>query len=322
MIVHGDRIYAYRRPSCRDVVAEGLGDAALPVEGKTDSGWSVFKDVGGALTVGAVVLYALAYFIQYVFYEQFGVTPDEVGVDKVAALLRLVPLILLAGTVGTVGAFVLIFVAGLLAGFIPERIRDRLNLPLYFAAFAVGAAIAYQALVVDGAHGSAHTQASVYMSAVWALVTWSWISVLMWFVVERYATRRAAALATAITLIVVVTFTMMSWVSDAAARLHQTGVAAQRLAWIGIPIGYVDVHWIDAARRPSSIVETTDAGLRYPARLLILLNQTTSNYTFYDCHTEHAYIVSASDVVVDPAISPVGQVTAVDWLHQAAGCAA
>jgi hypothetical protein len=290
---------------------------------KQDSGLSIFKDVAGVLAVAGVALYALAYFIQTSFYSQFNVTPDEVGVDKVSAVLRILPLLFFAALIAVMGAGAFLYFGGLVAGFLPDRVQNRIHPALFLSVLAVVILILLQVLVFDKDSPGMQVEQSGYVSATWAVVIWSLIAVLVWLTIKRYATARAAALATAVALVLAIGITMYDWVNLAAVRLHDSGLVAMRLEWVGIPVNYLNVHWIDSDQRPSSIVETNVNGLRYPARLLILLNESTTAYTLYDCRTELTYIVPLSDVVVEPArqVNMAG-LSVQDWMKQVGGCPA
>jgi hypothetical protein len=69
-----------------------------------------------------------------------------------------------------------------------------------------------------------------------------------------------------------------------------------------MPVAYAVVRWNDPQRTPESISTrpptATETGARVPA-VLVVLNQSSAGYVFYDCHANRVHIANPSEVVVD-----------------------
>ena len=98
------------------------------------------------------------------FYRRFNVTPGEVGVDKVSALLRLIPLtfffamVMTADVAGLIGVVVIVKVR------IPEKIRSRINPVFGVVLAALILMIFYQSVVVKDQSSAMRIRDSGYVA--------------------------------------------------------------------------------------------------------------------------------------------------------------
>jgi hypothetical protein len=117
----------------KHVPVENNTSAAAPAEaGGTDRPGRpplrVLQDVTGAVAVVAAVSYGLAYYWQYSFFREFRLTPDQAGVDRIGALLRLSPTLVAASVALVLGGAIAFLVGNALWWvFVPTRWKAKID---------------------------------------------------------------------------------------------------------------------------------------------------------------------------------------------------
>jgi hypothetical protein len=273
------------------------------------------QEVGGLLALIATAAYALAYLLQSVFYGHFGLTPDQVGVDKVGALLRLVPAIFIAVAVAALVLGVLVAISRALWSVLPLKAQVRVpfrafvTLP-YVTLFMIG--------IVVSAVNSADDRVFFRVGGVGLAVMVPVAVVSFLHRVLRELVGAWARPAIVVALFMLVGLLGAIWVDTKADALQQDGLGSTTLSIIGIPVGYAAVHWVDPARRPPSVTEQP-LTRQEPPHIMVIIGESSTSYTLFDCATQVAYMVSSSDVVVDRAYS-WSAVNQDDWLHRGLNC--
>jgi hypothetical protein len=314
---------------------EKRGTTTADIASSAD-GWRALRDAGSLLAVAAISLYAVAYFTQYSFYEPFGVTPDEVGIDKVSALLRLLPLMFTVGlailvvTVAFMGLGIWIrdsYVATFdkyprLAEWFPDLRRD--FPPMTFLVLVVvGALLLLDLLIIPNMGLGPDTDDLRNLSKlVWVILCMGGIVTVPWLIVRRFWNSRVAATIATFVAVCVTGLGLYAWVGAGAQTLYSTGIPAQRLYFVGINIHDVTARWYEPAHKPSGISEPASVDPKAPPHLLIQLNHSTTAYTLYDCATRRTFIVSNGDVDVEDAHPPRGlpDQAATQWFRDGLAC--
>jgi hypothetical protein len=299
-------------------------------------GWRALRDAGSLLAVAAISLYGVAYFTQYSFYETFGVTPDEVGIDKVSALLRLLPLMFTIGlailvvAVAFMGLGIWIrgrYVAAFdrwpqLAEWFPILRRD--FPPVVILALVAVAALVFLDWLIIPSMGPGPDVVEFRQSVDlgWLILWTSAIVTVQWLVVRRFWDSRVAAVIATFVAVCAAGLCLYSWIGAGAQTLHSTGTPTHRLFFVGINPRAVTARWYDPIRRPSGISEPSSGDPNSSPHLLIQLNHSASAYTLYDCATQMTYIVSNGDVDVEEVRAPhdLSDEAAREWVLHGLAC--
>ena len=269
----------------------------------------LFGDSAALLATAAAAAYAIAYYLQLSFYREFGLTPDQVGVDKTSALLRLIPAMTVV--VAVLGMFAALFQMALM-GFrkLRHHTGPRRSAPLAAWTLGVISFTFWTTSVVRGAVPPPWPILLLYsllMSIPAALALFLVVEEMNpTFVLPRPPARIGVCFVlawTALSAIVV-----SGWVTVGAKDLASTGHLSRRFEILGIPLDYATISWLDQNKKPPSIAMQSASGTLLPqSELLVIIGQTSSSYTLYDCHTGIVHMVSASDVVVERAKEPPGE---------------
>lgn len=243
----------------------------------------VLQDVTGSVAVVAAVSYGLAYYWQNSFYQEFRLTPDQAGVDRIGALLRLSPTLFVVGVALVVGGAVAFLVGNVLWWvLVPTRWKTKINKWWLVAAvmIAMAGTLAWS-LAVDTSRydpsGNAARTGALRQLAIGLAFT-GFVFILM-----RRQAPRATLAALAVTVLVLFASTVGTWVGADARYLADTGTASDRLTALGIPVDYAVVRWNDPQRTPESIrtrkPATSEMGTQVPV-VLVVHNQSPTGYVF------------------------------------------
>lgn len=175
---------------------------------------------GGCVAVAAVVGYAFAYQLYDTFYESFGLTPEQAGVDRVGALLRVTPAMFILG----VGVFVLTFVFVGTMAVLRSMVVQAVSWQMPARTYAVCAWLVLLAvlMVVDWSRredgsGSIFPESATFRSSVAMGVVLAGLYLLV-----RWFTRRWAPLLVVLAAIAVLGQQMSEAVSFGARQLQRT----------------------------------------------------------------------------------------------------
>jgi hypothetical protein len=297
------------------------------------SDWLVLGELGGFLLVIAAISYGLGYYVQYSFYAHFGVTPEEVGIDKTTGLLRLTPVIFTIGLVAIIVLASTMLCARVLFHYLPSEIRRRVPFWLFMpAVLFVLTMVGYETLVngenpaysVPGDDSSAQLfKSGMYLFGMWLF------GVGVWYAARKSWGGKLAAILIAASLTMVTAYQLNVYVGDATESLTMYGRVTTTLPSVGIVVGLADVRWYDPARRPVALAASTPqqpvgdlaASVNTPPHLLFILNSSAGRYLLWDCATKRSFVVSDANVDVEHVSIPVGLGAARNrWYLRATGC--
>lgn len=267
-------------------------------------------DLGAVVVLGSAAAYALGWAAQDAFFGAFGLTPDEVGVDKLAALLRILPLaVIFAVGLAVVFTFAIAF-GGLIYDSLaracepaPSWLRRfaawlRGRVPLLVAVPIVGAALVAAMALMGMWPRDAAADAGITVLICWMLTA------MVWLVFRDVWGKRTASAAAAAAVVVLAGMLLYGWLPTGADALRSSGVLPERLNVVGIRSGYVDVRWFDSGRRPPELIDNPAGAAIAPPpqtslpRLLIVLNQSGGTYTLWDCVAARIYTVRDNEAAV------------------------
>ncbi|WP_329072565.1 hypothetical protein [Amycolatopsis sp. NBC_01480] len=268
------------------------GEDTRPRAGRT----GFAADLGAVAVFGSAAAYALGYAAQDSFFSAFGLNPDEVGIDKLSALLRIVPLASIFGF-----CLVLLFTMGIGVGNLihkklPERLSARWPVAVTAPVLGVG-------LVIVMAIDQSLPDLPVISAGVNVLCCWLGTAVV-WMVFRAVWGLRAASAAAAAAVVILATVILYEWIPSGAQFLRASGQASVRLDLIGIRSGWVDVRWHDPRRRPPELAANPPGYAIMPPpqvqlpRLLVVLNQSGGVSTLWDCAASRIYTVRDADADV------------------------
>lgn len=199
------------------------------------------QHLGGCVAVAAVVGYAFAYQLHDTFYESFGLTPEQVGVDRVGALLRMTPAMFVIGVSAFVLAFVFVGTMAVLRSMVAQAVSWQVSARTYavwagvllFAALMVAEWSRHQ----DGL-GSIFPESATFQSSM----AMGMLLIGLYLLV-RWFTRRWAPLVVALAAIAVLGYQMSEAMSFGAWQLQRTGESSVALWLVGISPHYASVRW-------------------------------------------------------------------------------
>lgn len=257
---------------------------------------AIASDLGGLAVFGSAVGYALGYAGQDSFFGAFGLTPDQVGIDKLTGLLRFTPLAVLFG-LGLPFLFILVVCVGsMLDLHRPRWWPAGLPIALIVPVLAVLVLVLISFFVKLPSDPVFDAGRSIL--ACWIVVSGVWLLVSM----SGHA--RMAPYAAATAAVIVGMFALYIWMPTGATTLRDTGMLRERLNLIGIRSGYVDVRWHDPKRQPPELKANPPSRVIAPPpqtalpRLLVVLNQSGGTFTLWDCVARRIYTVHDADAEV------------------------
>jgi hypothetical protein len=223
-------------------------------------------------------------------------TPDQVGIDKISALLRATPLIIIA-------ACYLAFPVGF--GVIFYSMLRKILVDDFKVSIKIAAVLIRTLLVVAAV-------------AYWYLLAISVLDSMLGFYVSMggilafiigEAVRRLHAKATGVVAGIVVFLCAIGfggslWIADAADDLRDHGEVSSRLSLIGFKFSVAEVIWRDPKRSSQG-------------RALFVLNQNGDRFFLYDCVAKRVLSIGSSDGEVQRLVPPDNDG---DWIHRVTGC--
>ena len=303
----------------RDVAGRLRNESAKAQENPLPSRrlFQSIQDIAAVLALTTVLAYGIAYYLQYSFYREFRLTPDQVGVDRLSALLRIAPLIVTVAGVTAVLGLTILRVGSDLLGIIaviwrvhrrhPWRVRTIYFFVLVLLWWAAGEFLDGSSFFGYGAKLAIGVLAFFLAVMLMDWNDWPWLH------------RRHVVVGSILALIAAGSVSLGNWIADGAKDLAASGNYARRFGAIGIPVDYAAVRWIDPIRKPASIVEQSASDPVKPPRLLVILNQSATTYAFYDCRTGQSHVIPVTDVVIERVREPRG-LDRSDWLRKGTGC--
>ncbi|NBH11002.1 hypothetical protein [Amycolatopsis sp. SID8362] len=273
------------------------GEAPGVAQAKPGIG-AVLAQWGGAAFLATGTVFALSYLAQCAFYGAFGLTPDQIGLDKVASVLRATPLALLLLLCALSSSIVLVGLVRFVTDSFGDVIRGRVGLVLVAVPL-----ILLLVLVVANATHFLTMSAGLVNGAVSVLLCWAFVAGVG-VVIARVGGRALGVLAATMTLLCAAGVQGSVWISDGAVAFRDHGVVSARLGLIGFAPTVAAVSWRDPKHVPAQ-------------QVVIVLNQSGDRFTLYDCLNQRVLSLGSADAEVQRLLpAQAGQ----GWLHNATGC--
>ncbi|GAA4010125.1 hypothetical protein GCM10022247_35350 [Allokutzneria multivorans] len=243
----------------------------------------------------AALAYALGYTAQDAFYFEFGLSLEQVGIDKVAALFRLTPLAFIVAIAACL--FVAITVA--LVELLLRRRGARL--------FRHVPAVVLTPAILGIAGLLAQLSSIPFVRGVGvAIFVWG-VGTVVWFIFDALIGRLVAIIAAGVTVVACAGIALLLWVSVTAVEIRDRGFPLAEpvmLRMVGIRVAMVDLRWKDPARRPPALAQPAGASPGQQ-RLLLVLNESGGRFTVYDCVSKQVFRISDSDADMDRYLGPL-----------------
>lgn len=274
-------------------------DDVRPARQEASNIQATIGEVGGAGLLAAGAAYALGYSAQSGYYNAFGLTPEQAGVDRVSALLRITPLAALFGvlTVLVVAAMLAIgrWVQTEFLDWLPFAWSRRLPAYVVLPTLLLIPIVSLSVHAPDmyaGPDGSTVGDYELWQNItagalVWLLVAW------VWWIFSRILGQLAATAAAGITVIATACIALNMFATAPAQNLRDQGYpqSSIRLMMIGLPQSYAEVRWKRADRAPRDFVQ-------HPDRIYLVLGEKTGQYLLYDYCESVIYPVEAQDAYI------------------------
>ncbi|HYS35585.1 MAG TPA: hypothetical protein VEO01_08110 [Pseudonocardiaceae bacterium] len=284
------------------------------------------EDMGKYLALLSVGAFALAYLFQDEFYGDFELTPEAVGIDRVDSILHLIPTIFLVFCILVAGYSLLSVLGAALLRFahrfgLLRKVLQSADKIEPWALFLVPPSIALLGFFLISVP-------SVFMNSSPPLAVG--ILTILSLTISLYIALTATLgkwgkLLFGAAMVAFLAMAAAGAIDDSVNHLRITGRSSFVLTSIGIPVHYATVRWIVPSHKPDSIEDTPSDFLTKDERhILVIIAETSTSYTIFDCHTNTAHIVNADEVVVDPGYSLPGHlprgVDSNQWLQAGLDC--
>lgn len=262
-------------------------------------------ELGGVAVFATGAAYALGYSAQSAYYSLFGLTPEEVGVDKISALLRITPLAALFGFATTTAVAGMLWLGRMIYNMISDlfpRWKSKvpsyllvsvvLIIPLFWFADSENHSRGrYDQIAVE--HGYPPSDAILTVGLLWLVLA------VMWWVFSKTAGEAVAGIATSVMVVAVACIALWEFV-EAPTEIRATQPKIEqsaRLALVGIPQAYAEVQWKNPSEAPEYMRQN-------PRRIYLLIGQNSGRYLLYEYCDMKIYTVSDSQANVIRSLPP------------------
>ncbi|MCP3800324.1 hypothetical protein NLX83_13755 [Allokutzneria sp. A3M-2-11 16] len=281
-------------------------------------------EIGSVAVFISALCYALAYYVQDGFYAQFRVTPEQVGIDRISALLRVTPVAFVVGFVALMVCCLSVTYAIAVSRAIEAKFKRRVSPLLLLPGgplLYLGVAYAIDGL---GITPVSLTGSSSFVGALLVGTLLSLVIAILWLAARRLELEKMAILLFIPAVILFSATMLKGWIEEGAANLRDHGIKSHRLILIGVSDALVEVRWRESARRPHSIFGDPSQGGQNSenSTLLLLLNEAGGRFYAYDCLGRRVHRLNEAEVDVERVIPPppTDKVGGKRWIERSRGC--